>query len=92
MQSKFNYKNQFFKNGFFKINDLFLKSDLKNLEKNLYDFANQFAKKINHKFFRNQNINNFNKFNKFCINLEKYNKEYFLTLLLLLQIFSRLKK
>ena len=45
MQSNYKYKNQFFKNGFFQINNVFSKSDLKNLEKNLYDLANQFAKK-----------------------------------------------
>ena len=60
MQSNYNYRDQFFKSGSFKINDLFSKSDLKNLEINLYDLATQFAKKINNKIFKNQNINNFN--------------------------------
>ena len=67
MQSNYNYKDQFFKNGSFQINDLFSKTDLKNLEINLYDLATQFAKKINNKIFKNKNINDFNKFNKFCI-------------------------
>ena len=37
MQSNYNYKDQFFKNGSFQINDLFSKADLKNLEINLQE-------------------------------------------------------
>lgn len=92
MQSNYKYKNQFFKNGFFQINNVFSKSDLKNLEKNLYDLANQFAKKISYNFFQNQNINNFNKFNKFCINLEKYNKDYFFNFATLASNIFEMKK
>ena len=92
MQSNYNYKDQFFKNGSFQINDLFSKTDLKNLEINLYDLATQFAKKINNKIFKNKNINNFNKFNKFCINLEKYNKDYFFNFATLASSIFELKK
>ena len=92
MQSNYNYKDQFFKNGSFQIDDLFSKKDLKNLEKNLYDLATQFAKKINNKIFKNKNINDFNKFNKFCINLEKHNKDYFFNFATLASNIFELKK
>ena len=54
---------------------MFLKSDLKNLELNIYNFANQFSHKINSKIFKKK-INNFSTFNQFCIDLESYNKDY----------------
>ena len=92
MQSNYNYKDQFYKNGSFQIDDLFSKKDLKNLEINLYDLANQFAKKINNKIFKNKNINDFSKFNKFCINLEKYNKDYFFNFATLASNIFELKK
>ena len=77
MKSNYKYKDEFLKDGFFQVNNLFKKSDLKNVESNLYDFASLFAKKINSNLFKNKKISNFTQFNQFCINLENYNKDYF---------------
>jgi hypothetical protein len=78
MQANFNnkFKSSFNYNGFFQFENVFLKSDLKNLELNIYNFANQFSHKINSKIFKKK-INNFSTFNQFCIELESYNKDYF---------------
>ena len=46
MKSNYKYKDEFLKDGFFQVNNLFKKSDLKNVESNLYDFASLFAKKL----------------------------------------------
>ena len=46
MKSNYKYKDEFLKDGFFQVNNLFKKSDLKNVESNLYDFASLFAKNI----------------------------------------------
>tara|TARA_B100000767_G_C19769557_1_gene539265 strand:- start:622 stop:1461 length:840 start_codon:yes stop_codon:yes gene_type:complete len=78
MQANYNnkFKSSFNYNGFFQFENVFLKSDLKNLELNIYNFANQFSHKINSKIFKKK-INNFSTFNQFCIDLESYNKDYF---------------
>ena len=67
MKSNYKYKDEFLKDGFFQVNNLFKKSDLKNVESNLYDFASLFAKKINSNLFKNKKISNFTQFNQFCI-------------------------
>lgn len=70
------FKNIFNNYGFYHFENIFRKDDLDNVEKNIYQFANLFSKKIDSKFFKPKIID-FNDFNKFCINLEKYNKDYF---------------
>ena len=69
-------KNKFNKNGFFKINNLIPKNKIDNLNKDIFNFANQFSSKINNKRFKKK-IRNIREFSEFCINLEKYDAKFF---------------
>ena len=83
MKSYHQYKKQFNQNGFFKLDSLFDDYNLKKLSHDFCSFANQFAKKINHKKFKKIKVRDFKSCNKFCINLENYNKDYFFNFLTL---------
>ena len=76
MKANTNFKDIFNRDGYCHFENLFSKDDLENVEKNIYQFANLFSKKIDSKLFKPKIID-FKDFNKFCINLERYNKDYF---------------
>ena len=68
-------KKQYIDKGFFKIENIFSKERLSEIEKDIVKFANLFQKKINNKKFK-KNINSIKTLDLFLKKLENYNKQY----------------